>query len=352
MAQTLLLFFLTSTFGLFAQTKALTTQAPFYQNFSSSSSQLTPQWKRGHHPSQTSTSLMTAGSYSNSAGRRDYLLYSPSKTASSAGLIVVLHGCLQTGEQMASGTGFNNLAEQYGLFVLYPKQTILANPGKCWNWFKPENLQRDQGELSILSGMTREIMAKNQIPPEKVVVTGLSAGAAMSSNLLACYSDLFAGAAIHSGAEFKAATSQGEALQALKSGSRRNVNQTGQEAYNCSPPRHQLLKVISIHGTEDSSVHLINSNRVIDQFLQVNDLIDDGRDNNSFAPTVQTRIVPPGPNGQYPLRVETYYHQGQPQLKKIWVEGMGHAWSGGPARIPYMDPYGIDVSQEILQFFF
>ncbi|MCB0385435.1 MAG: PHB depolymerase family esterase [Bdellovibrionales bacterium] len=301
----------------------------------------------------TSTAALTSGSYSNSAGSRDYLLFSPSTIPDpgKAGLVVVLHGCFQTGQQMADGTGFNAIAEEEGLYILYPEQTYAANPWKCWNWFKMENLQRDTGELSILSGMTQEIMEAKKIPSTRVFVTGLSAGAGMASNLLACYSDLFSGAAIHSGLEYMAATSEQEAHDVLKTGSSRDVNETGEIAYKCSPNRQAPLKVMAIHGTKDPFVNTINADRVVDQFIQVNDFIDDGRDNNSFKTTIQeTRI--PNEASKYPARVETYFHKKRPYMRKIWVEGMGHGWSGGSPVAPYMDPRGVNVSKEIVDFFF
>lgn len=299
----------------------------------------------------TSPAGMTKATYKNAAGQRDYLLYSPSKTPSKAGLLIVLHGCFQTGQQMADGTGFNALAEEHGLFVAYPEQTYTDNPWKCWNWFSPDNLQRDTGEISILAGIAQEIMEQKKISASRVFVTGLSAGGAMAANLLACYSDLFSGAAVHSGLEFMAATSEDEAHEVVKTGSTREIKETGEIAYKCSGSSSKLLKVMAIHGTKDTFVNTINSDRVVDQVIQINDFADDGRDNDSFQTTIQTSQIPNDPT-KYPARVETFSYKRQAYLKKIWVEGMGHGWSGGSPVAPYMDSRGVNVSKEIVEFFY
>lgn len=294
---------------------------------------------------------MSWGQYQHSVGSRGYWLFSPKIKPPSAGLIVVLHGCMLTGKQMAQGTAFNQIAEKKGLYVLYPVQPATANPWKCWNWFLAHNQQRGQGELAILAGMTQKIMDQFKISSKRVLVTGLSAGGGMAANLLACYSDLFSGAAINAGLEYLAATGAEEAARAMKSGASHDLKKTAQAAVECSPPRNQPVKLMAIHGTKDKVVHLTNSSRVIEQFLAVNDWLDDGNANGSFTASGRETSTVGGPN-KYSTRSTTYYHQQIPYLKKIWVEGMGHSWSGGKPPTPYMDPKGLDVSQEIVDFFF
>src|SRR6185503_5224698 len=66
---------------------------------------------------------------------RAYRLYVPDAIAPAQPLIVALHGCAQTPEDFALGTRLNRAAARRGLGVLYPAQSVFANPARCWNWF-------------------------------------------------------------------------------------------------------------------------------------------------------------------------------------------------------------------------
>src|SRR5271166_3607627 len=88
-----------------------------------------------------------AGSFSGQAGSLRYKLYVPSVYRGELmPLLVMLHGCTQSADDFAAGTRMNHLAEEQGLLVLYPEQSRSANAQKCWNWFRPEDQQRDSGE--------------------------------------------------------------------------------------------------------------------------------------------------------------------------------------------------------------
>src|SRR5215469_461561 len=59
-----------------------------------------------------------------------YRLYVPRPIdlAGPPALLVALHGCTQTAADFAAGTRLDALADRYGLIVLYPEQSPLANP--------------------------------------------------------------------------------------------------------------------------------------------------------------------------------------------------------------------------------
>ena len=55
-------------------------------------------------------------------------------------LVVMLHGCTQDPDQLATGTRMNLLAEEHGFAVVYPGQTERGHRYCCWNWYDPANL--------------------------------------------------------------------------------------------------------------------------------------------------------------------------------------------------------------------
>src|SRR5258708_12699728 len=101
------------------------------------------------------------------------------------------------------------LPDQKKFIVVYPKQTRTYNAGDCWNWFEPADQARGSGEPAIIAGITRTVEGSTAawtINTHRVYVAGLSAGAAMSVIMGATYPDIFAAIGVHSGLEYKAAT--------------------------------------------------------------------------------------------------------------------------------------------------
>jgi poly(hydroxyalkanoate) depolymerase family esterase len=268
------------------------------------------------------------GVYSNDAGTRDYKLYVPSTyTGQASPLLVMLHGCTQNPDDFALGTGMNVLAEEHACLVVYPAQSTQANAQRCWNWFNAIDQQRDQGEPSIIAGLTRELMVRYTIDPAQVYVAGLSAGGAMSAILGTLYPELYAAVGVHSGLPFAAAHDLPTAMAAMKGNFRRPKGNKVRE-----------LPIIVFHGDQDSTVHPDNGEELIRR-----------RRRHAREETV----VEPGrvPDGHAYTRTVHRQPDGTIHAEHWLVHGFGHAWSGGNALGTYTDAKGPNASREMMRFF-
>jgi poly(3-hydroxybutyrate) depolymerase len=65
--------------------------------------------------------------------QRDYFLYVPTTVTrrDRVPLLVMLHGCSQDARSFAEGTRMNEVADKHRFIVLYPQQSLRANPLRC-----------------------------------------------------------------------------------------------------------------------------------------------------------------------------------------------------------------------------
>ena len=266
-----------------------------------------------------------SGSFECPAGKRDYRLYIPSNRGQGQRpMIVMLHGCKQDPVDFALGTQMNAIAEEQGLFVLYPAQPAEANPMMCWNWFNPKHQMRESGEPSILAGMTRKIASEHSIDRERVYVAGLSAGGAMAAVLGATYPDIYRSIGVHSGLPYQMANDVVSAFAAMRGES------NGYHTTDAAP----RIPIIVFHGDADPTVHPSNADRIISSQAEAGD-------------TTEAEIAS---NRTYTRKV------GRDRDGKVWNEHWlihkgKHGWSGGSPEGSFTEPHGPDASREMVRFF-
>jgi len=274
--------------------------------------------------------------YTCAAGTRDYRLYVPAAAGKRVrALVVMLHGCTQTPDDFAAGTGMNALAEEHGFVVAYPWQPTSANHSGCWNWFKPEDQARERGEPAILAGLTQTLVRDYDIDAAQVFVCGLSAGGAMAAILAATYPDLFRAAGIHSGLAHGAASDLVSAFAAMRG---TPVPLTPAQERPASRAK-TATRTIVFHGTSDQTVHPSNGDAIFAAArMRLNgaaEMQHHGRSSGGLAYT--RKVVTDG--------------RGRPQLEHWTIDGLGHAWSGGRPDGSYTDLLGPDASREMVRFF-
>jgi poly(hydroxyalkanoate) depolymerase family esterase len=265
------------------------------------------------------------GSFTNEAGTRNYRLYMPSKPAAGPRpLVVMLHGCKQNPADFAAGTTMNLLAEESGCLVLYPEQAAGANHSQCWNWFEGAHQNRDQGEPSLIAGMTRQVLREHGADAGKVYVAGLSAGGAMAAVMAAAYPELYAAVGVHSGLPVGSAHDLMSGLNAMKGAGKKKAK----AAMHARP-----VPAIVFHGDRDAIVHPGNGDTVYSQFTH-----------GAVAKETEER----GPGHTRTVALDA----GGRTVAEHWnLHGAGHAWSGGSTAGSYTTASGPNASAEMLRFF-
>lgn len=262
-------------------------------------------------------------------GNRIAALYVPANLASPPALVVMLHGCTQTPTDFAIGTGMNALAERHGFLVLYPGQTKLANASRCWNWFSPENQERDGGETAIIAAMTRAVAEEFAVDTGRIFAAGLSAGGSEAAILGATHPDLFAAVGVHSGLPWRAAHDVASAFAGMRQGS---------PDAPAIPREGSAPRMIVFHGDRDATVHPANAAQVFAQALGRQDADCESEEGRA-------------PGGRRFSMTRCRDESGRPVAEQWTVHGSGHAWSGGSPEGSHTDPDGPDASAEMVRFF-
>ena len=295
-------------------------------------------------------------SYSGTGGSRPYFVYTPAgyTPGTSVPVIVMLHGCTQTPADFAAGTGMNDLADLNQFIVVYPQQTSSYNQNQCWNWFETGHQSRGAGEPAIINGIVKTVQAntsKWSVDPNRIYVTGLSAGAGMSVIMGATYPDTFAAIGVGAGLEYKVATSTTDAFTVMRQGGPNPVTQ-GQAAYNAMGSNARVVPTIVFQGTSDYTVYPINGDQVVQQWMETNRLASKDAYNASFSSpssTVNGKVNTT--QGRSYTVLKWNDNNGNP-IQEYWkITGMGHAWSGGSTNGSYTDPNGPSASQAMYDFF-
>jgi poly(hydroxyalkanoate) depolymerase family esterase len=300
---------------------------------------------------------------------RDYLQYVPAGLPAGRPLVVFLHGCNETAAQAMAATHFDALADSERFAVIYPEQVRPADSSApvtdgngvgCWNWFLPEDQDRGAGEPAVLAGMARAVTKALRSDRHRVYVEGISAGAAMTVILAAAYPDVFAAGGALAGCTYRSCS-----------------DLSGRLAYQQMGPRARLVPLFVENGTADSLNPATQSVALVQSWLGLGDLVDDGTANGSLSrvPATQGTSVPVGtpspgsgdacvhndsflcPGGilglsDYPVTRTTWDDATGHDVLELWlVHGMAHAHPHAPGDAPYTDPLGPDVTRASYRFF-
>ena len=203
----------------------------------------------------------------NPAGLKMYV-HAPTSGKADA-IVVAMHGCTQSASAYVSA-GWNDVADAAGFVVVYPEQTSQNNSTQCFRWWDTTQIKRGQGEARSIAAMVE--YAKQTYGATHAYVTGLSAGAAMTSVMLATYPDLFEAGAIMAGLPYECATSQTDAYSCMNPGKDKTPEAWAAlvpAVSGAQPPRVSIW-----HGDADFTVRPANLTQLVRQWTKVNGVSD------------------------------------------------------------------------------
>ena len=274
---------------------------------------------------------------------RDYLVYVPRghSRLRRRPLLVLLHGCRQTPEEIAAGTRIAAFADEHDWLVLLPRQTRDANAWGCWNWFD-RRTAGGKGEAAIVAAQVRAVRRIYRAHPRRMFVVGMSAGGCLAAVLGLRFTKLFAAVGVHSGVACGAASSPVSAFKVLSSGADADIDAIALQSRD-QMSRARMLPLCVIQGEADSVVAPRNAIELVHQYLLFNGVppaIAGARDR---LPEADSRLETSLGEGRTML-TEDYRIDGRIVARLIRIVGLGHAWSGGDAAFAYNDPHPPDAT--------
>ncbi|WNG85577.1 PHB depolymerase family esterase [Mycobacterium sp. ITM-2016-00317] len=282
--------------------------------------------------------------YSLDGDRQRYQVHLPPQYDGTARLPVVMaiHGCAMTGfgwNSMKATTQFNSLADREAFIVVYPTQRMFQNTLNCWNSADPRQQHRHGGELALLAGVARQVVADYHADPDQVHVVGASSGAGTAVILGATFPDVFATVTSVAGGEY-------------------GLNQVDPDDPGTTPPeytarqawaqmgeRARRVPLLVVQGTTDDVVPPTVATRLVAHWSAVHDLVDDGLLNNSLALAEEHETVPADSGRHAYTRSALSTPQGETVVESYLVEGMGHAYPGPAGEGLFTDRSGPAASE-------
>jgi poly(hydroxyalkanoate) depolymerase family esterase len=191
--------------------------------------------------------------------------YIPAHFRKGRPLVVVLHGSMQTAEDYNRGTGWSALADLHSFALLFPEQTRSNNAIRGFNWFELDDNRRGAGEPLSIRQMIQRVVADHEIDCDRIFITGLSSGGAMTSVMLATYPDIFAGGAIIAGLPYSGASSLLQALYNMK-GFWASDQQLDALVRGASKNVDEWPTISVWHGSDDRTVDPSNADATVRQW--------------------------------------------------------------------------------------
>jgi feruloyl esterase len=256
-------------------------------------------------PAQAATLTQVTGFGSNPGNLAMYA-YRPDNLPANAPAVVLLHGCTQNASGYFANSGWQKYADQWKFALIVPQQSSANQSLSCFNWYTEGDISHGQGEALSIKQMVDYARTSYGTDANRVFVSGLSAGGAMSAVMLATYPDVFAAGSVIAGLPYRcsppASTSTCQYSGVDKSPAAwGDLVRAAYPGYTGRRPRVSIW-----HGTSDTTVVPMNATESRDQWTNVRGV--------SQTPS-STAALPGGTS------LEVY---GNDDVRLYRVSGMGH----------------------------
>jgi poly(hydroxyalkanoate) depolymerase family esterase len=260
-----------------------------------------------------------------------YGLYCPAglRDDTPAPLVLLLHGCRQRALGFAVASGFTRAADAQRFRLLCPQQRRRANLWRCWNWFTPA-AQRGAGELDTVRAMLDDVTATAGIAVSSVGVVGLSAGGALAALLAFHAADRVAAVVTVAAPPLLGRINMQDPRDVMKRGLALPpvLALTGQ-----SP----VAPLMVVQGRVDPVVAPICGEQLVEQACRAHERR--GASLQAGAPQAEAGA-----------QVTDHRAGDALALRVVWIDALGHAWSGATGGHPYVEQDGDRLTARALQF--
>ncbi|GGW40245.1 extracellular catalytic domain type 1 short-chain-length polyhydroxyalkanoate depolymerase [Streptomyces xantholiticus] len=232
--------------------------------------------------------LERVGDFGSDPGNLDMYVYRPASLAPDPAVVVALHGCTQSAQVYADNSGLTAFADRHGFLLVLAGTTSANNVNSCFNWFQATDNRRGQGEAASIRQMVAHAESAYGADPARTYVTGLSAGGAMTSVMLAAYPDVFEAGAVIAGIPYDCTKDTGPFL-CMSPGTDRTPAEWARRVRDAYPSYTGPWPRVAVwHGDDDTTVAPVNARELRDQWTAVHG-IDQTPDRTSVIGPNSTR---------------------------------------------------------------
>lgn len=252
---------------------------------------------------------------------RTYRIYIPSAYADPERteplpLVIALHGAGDTHQNFELASGLSAYAEEIGFVVVYPQATE-----GYWN-IGQSDPKIDANDTRMIRDIIDYFVENLEIDPDRVFVTGFSAGGMMSYRLGCVLNDQIRAVAV--------------------------VGSTMPEFVKPFCDRSEPVPILILHGMADTVVPIDDSR---ENFFSLLETIEYWVDHNQCdTDTMQTATQPIIETQGSAVDMYRFICDGENQLQLITVEDGQHFWFGMPFYTP-SDADTLRTQETVLDFF-